>query len=470
VDYASACYCVVGTDSCARNEACAETLDLATLKVTTASLSCTDYEEEVDQCTEVSIENIKANGCGYYYEQQTIDEVDFASACYCVVGTDSCARNEACSEALELTSLEVTTATLSCTDYQEQVDDCTEVSIDYIKTNGCGWYYEVQTIDDMQYASACYCVVGTDSCARNEDCAETLELTSLKVSTASLSCTDYEEEVDDCTGVSIDNIKANGCGYYYELQTVDEVDYASACYCVVGTDSCARNEACAETLDLATLKVTTASLSCTDYEEEVDQCTEVSIENIKANGCGYYYEQQTIDEVDFASACYCVVGTDSCARNEACSEALELTSLEVTTATLSCTDYQEQVDDCTEVSIDYIKTNGCGWYYEVQTIDDMQYASACYCVVGTDSCARNEACAETLEQTTLKVTPASLSCTDYIEEVDDCTEVSIDNIKANGCEYYYELQTIDDVDLASSCFCVVGTDSCSRNEACAEEL
>jgi len=468
--YASACYCVVGTDSCARNEECAEAYELASLKVTTASLSCSDYQVVVDDCTVVSIDDIKANGCEYYYELQTVDDVDFASACYCVVGTDSCARNEVCAETLEQTSLKINTASLSCKDYEEEVDACTSVSIESIKANGCEYYYEKQTINELAYASACYCVVGTDSCAKNEVCAETLDLTSLKITTASLSCTEYEEEVTDCTEVSIANIKSNGCGYYYEHQTVDGVDYASACYCVVGTDSCARNEACAETLDLATLKVTTSSLSCTDYEEEVSQCTEVSIENIKANGCGYYYELETIDDVGFASACYCVVGTDSCARNEACSETIEQTSLKVTASGLSCVNYEEEVDDCTEVSIDDIKTNGCGWYYEVQTIDNIKYASACYCVVGTDSCARNGVCAEALEKTTHKVTTASLSCTDYIEKVNDCTEVSIDNIKANGCEYYYEVQTIDDVDLASSCFCVVGTDSCSRNEACAEVL
>jgi len=265
-------------------------------------------------------------------------------------------------------------------------------------------------------------------------------------------------------------IKANGCEYYYEEETIDGVEYASACYCVVGTDSCARNEDCAEELDLTSLKISTASLSCTDYEEEVDDCTDVSIVEIKANGCEYYYEEETIDGVEYASACYCVVGTDSCARNEDCAEELDLKSLKITEASLSCTDYEVEVEDCTEVSIENIKANGCEYYHELETIDGIEYASACYCVVGTDSCARNEECTETLEQTILKVSTASLSCTDYIEEVDDCTEVSIDNIKANGCEYYYELQTIDDVDLASSCFCVVGTDSCSRNEACAEVL
>jgi len=470
VDYASACYCVVGTDSCSRNDECAEEMKLAHLDISPASLSCTDYEEEVDDCTGVSIDNIKDNGCGYYYELQTINEVNYASACYCVVGTDSCARNDECAEEMETTNLNISPASLSCTDYEEEVDDCTGVSIDNIKDNGCGYYYELQTINEVNYASACYCVVGTDSCARNDECAEEMELSNLKISPASLSCTDYEEEVDDCTGVSIDNIKDNGCGYYYELQTINEVNYASACYCVVGTDSCARNEECAEEMELINLNILPASLTCTDYEEEVDDCTEVSIDDIKSNGCGYYYEVQTIDGVNYASACFCVVGTDSCARNEECAEKMELSNLNISPASLSCTDYEKEVDDCTGVSIENIKSNGCGYYFELQTIDQVDYASACYCVVGTDSCARNDECAEEMELTDLNISPASLSCTEYEEEVDDCTEVSIDNIKSNGCGYYYELQTIDEVNYASACFCVVGTDSCERNEECAEEL
>jgi len=322
----------------------------------------------------------------------------------------------------------------------------------------------------VNYASACYCVVGTDSCARNDDCAEELSVTTLSIASNSLSCTEYEEEVDDCTGVSIENIKSNGCGYYYESQTIDDMNYASACYCVVGTDSCARNEDCAEELVTTTLSITSNSLSCTEYEEEVDDCTGVSIENIKSNGCGYYYESQTIGAVNYASACYCVVGTDSCARNEDCAEELVTTKLSIASNSLSCTEYEEEVDDCTEVSIDDIKDNGCGYYYESLTIDEVDYASACYCVVGTDSCARNEDCAEELVTTALSISSNSLSCTEYEEEVDDCTGVSIENIKSNGCGYYYELQTTDDVDYASACYCVVGTDSCARNEGCAEEL
>lgn len=137
----------------------------------------------------------------------------------------------------------------------------------------------------------------------------------------------------------------------------------------------------------------TAPEICTGYDEEVSDCTEVSTENMKSNGCGYYYELQMINEVNHASACYNVVGTDSCARNEGCSEEL-VTTLNIASESLSCTDYQEEVDDCTYVSVDDIKDNGCGHYYEAQTVDDVDYASACYCVVGTDSCAMNDACAE----------------------------------------------------------------------------
>jgi hypothetical protein len=442
-------------------------------------LSCTDYEEEVDDCTGVSLVKIKDNGCEHYYELQTIGKVKYASACYCIVGTDSCARNDDCAEKMQLTNLNISPDGLSCTDYEEEVDDCTGVSLAKIKDNGCEHYYELQTIGKVKYASACYCVVGTDSCARNDDCAEKMELTNLKISLEGLSCTDYEEEVNDCTGVSLDKIKDNGCEHYYELQKMSKVNYASACYCVVGTDSCARNDDCAEKIEPTILDISPASLSCTDYEEQVDDCTGVSIDNIKDNGCGYYYELQTIHDLNYASACYCVVGTDSCARNDECAEAMGVSvlksstaylGLKTSTSSLSCTEYEEKVDDCTGVSIDDIKDNGCGYYYELQTIDKVSYASACYCVVGTDSCARNDDCAEEMELTNFNISPKNLSCTDYEEEVDDCTEVSIDNIKDNGCEYYYELQTIDEVNYASACYCVVGTDSCARNEACEEEL
>jgi len=229
----------------------------------------------------------------------------------------------AAEEAGELTILDMEPASLSCTDYEEEVDDCTGVSLDNLKDNGCGYYYELQTVNGMDYASACYCVVGTDSCARNDECSEEMELSNLNISPTSLSCTDYEEEVDDCTGVSIDNIKDNGCGYYYELKTINEVNYAAACYCVVGTDSCARNEECAEEMEVINLDISPASLTCTDYEKEVYDCTGVSIDNIEENGCGYYYELQTMGEVDYASACYSVVGTDSCARNNDCAEELD---------------------------------------------------------------------------------------------------------------------------------------------------
>jgi len=492
-EYASACYCIVGTDSCARYDDCQELLgeteDGTVLNIVKESLSCTDWTEEVDDCTAVNITEIKTNGCEYYYQVETIDGEEYASACYCVVGTDSCAVNDDCEELLEdtvdETMLKIGIESLSCTDYTVEVDDCTAVNITEIKSNGCEYYYEVETIDGEEYASACYCVVGTDSCAVNEDCEELLEDIiddiTLKIVGESLSCTEYTEEVDDCTTVTITEIKSNGCEYYYEAETIDGDEYASACYCVVGTDSCAVNDDCEElienTVDETMLKVATMSLSCTEYTEEVDDCTAVNITEIKTNGCEYYYEVETIDGEEYASACYCVVGTDSCAVNDDCEELLEETAdqtmLNIASELLSCTDYTEEVDDCTTVSVAKIKANGCEYYYEVESIDGDTYASACYCVVGSDSCDKNDDCGELLESTIDKtmynIAIESLSCTDYTEEVNDCTEVDIDKIKTNGCEYYYEAKTINDVQFATACYCVVGTDSCARNEDCEVE-
>merc|ERR1719419_173646 len=266
-------------------------LDVPTdnIEIVTDGLSCTDYVEEIEDCTAVDILDIKENGCEYYYEAETIGDEEYASACYCVVGTDACARNTNCEEIVSDAAAQETrfndasdSDDLSCTDYVEEVDACTEVDIDDIKTNGCEYYYELLVINNKNYASACYCVVGTDSCARNDDCEELLETTlvseihDIATNSDGLSCTDYEVVVDDCTNVSIDEIKENGCEYYYELETISGVDYASACYCVVGTDSCARNTNCEEIVSDAAqgTRFSDASdsdeLSCIDYVEEVE--------------------------------------------------------------------------------------------------------------------------------------------------------------------------------------------------------
>jgi len=99
------------------------------------------------------------------------------------------------------------------------------------------------------------------------------------------SCLSYSLVTEHCSGVTVADITENGCMSYVE---------STGGVCVSSGDSkCIVNSDCA-LVDTSLVKVIRldddVDSSCESYSTLVDTCTNVSIEDIAANGCMSYVE------------------------------------------------------------------------------------------------------------------------------------------------------------------------------------
>jgi len=159
--------CVCYDDSkqlCIVNDDCdlVDTSGISALQLDGATDAlCESYSIVVDQCTDVSADDIEENGCMSYVE---------ATGGICVCYDDSktqCVVNEDCDivDTSGISTLELDGATDAlCESYETVVDACTDVSFDDIAENGCMSYVE---------ATGGICVCYDDSktkCVVNDDC------------------------------------------------------------------------------------------------------------------------------------------------------------------------------------------------------------------------------------------------------------------------------------------------------------
>merc|ERR1719289_125790 len=313
---------------------------------------CESYSIVVKACTDVSEEQIAENGCMSFVEGT-------GGICVCYDDTETlCVVNDDCQlvDTSELSTLKLDDATDAlCESYAFVVDACTDVSVDEIAENGCMSYVE---------STGGICVCYDDSktlCVVNDDCdlVDTSVLKSLQLDGATDAlCESYSLVVDSCTDVSVKQIAENGCMSYVEKTGGICVCYDnSMTLCVVNDDCDLVNLSGPKQfqLDAAT------DALCESYSIVVDDCTDVSVNDIAENGCMSYIE---------SSGGICVCYDDSktlCVVNDDCEvvdqAALSTFQLDGATDAL-CKSYSMVVDACTDVSVEDIADFGCMSYVE----------------------------------------------------------------------------------------------------------
>jgi len=193
-----------------------------------------------------------------------------------------------------------------CESFSIVVDACTDVSIEEIAENGCMSYVE-------STGGICVCYDDSETlCVVNDDCelVDTSVISTLHLDDAEDAlCESFSIVVDACTDVSVEEIAENGCMAYVE---------SSGGICVCQDDSetlCVVNDDCdfVDTSVISTLQLDDATDAlCESYSIVVAECTDVSVEDIAANGCMSYVE---------ATGGICVCFDDSetlCVVNEDC--------------------------------------------------------------------------------------------------------------------------------------------------------
>jgi len=428
--------CICYDDSmsqCIVNDDCdlVDTSDLSALKLDGATDAlCKSYSIVVDACTDVSIEEIAENGCMSYVEST-------GGICICYDDSKTlCIVNDDCDKVdtagLNLLQLDGATDAL-CKSYSIVVDACTDVSVDDIAANGCMSYVE---------STGGICICYDDSktlCIVNDDCdtVDTSSLAALQLNGATDAlCKSYSIVVDACSDVSVEEIAENGCMSYVE---------STGGICICYDDSmtqCIVNDDCdlVESSVLSKLQLSKATLQldgatdalCKSYSIVVDKCTEVSVEDIAENGCMSYVEST-------GGICICYDDSMSqCIVNDDCDlvDTSDLSALKLDGATDAlCKSYSIVVDACTDVSIEEIAENGCMSYVE---------STGGICICYDDSktlCIVNDDCdkVDTAGLNLLQLDGATDAlCKSYSIVVDACTDVSVDDIAANGCMSYVE--------------------------------
>merc|ERR1719397_787423 len=115
-----------------------------------------------------------------------------------------------------------------------------------------------------------------------------MSLANIKLDAATDAlCESYSIVVDACTDVSVEEIAANGCMSYVEST-------GGICVCYDDSETlCVVNDDCdlVETSVMSTLQLDDADDAlCESFSIVVNECTDVSVEEIAENGCMSYVE------------------------------------------------------------------------------------------------------------------------------------------------------------------------------------
>jgi len=349
---------------CVVNDDCdpVDTMGLTLDKLDSATDAlCLSYSILVDHCSDVSVDDIAENGCMSYVE---------SSGGICVCYDDSktlCVVNDGCNlvDKTALSKLQVTSVLKSlqldgatdalCKSYSTVVDRCTDVSVDEISQNGCMSYVE---------STGGICVCYDDSktlCVVNDDCdlVDIASLSTLQLDEATDAlCESYSLVVESCTDVSVNQIAENGCMSYVEKTGGICVCYDNSMTLCVVNDDC-------DLVDISGPKWlqldAAADALCESYSIEVDDCTDVSVDDIAENGCMSYIESS-------GGICVCYDDTKTlCVVNDDC-EVVDMSALptfQLNGATDAlCQSYSMVVDACPDVSVEDIADFGCMSYVE----------------------------------------------------------------------------------------------------------
>jgi len=421
-----------------------EDLEIMELDAATDAL-CESYSIVVEKCTDVSVEDIAENGCMAYVESS-------GGICVCYDESKTlCVVNDDCDlvDTLGTQTFPLDGATDAlCESYSMVVESCTDVSVEEIAENGCMSYVEGT-------GGICVCYDDTETlCVVNDDCqlVDTSVLSTLKLDDATDAlCESYSIVVDSCADVSVDEIAENGCMSYVE---------STGGICVCYDDSktlCVVNDDCnfVDTSVLKSLQLDGATDAlCKSYSIVVDRCTDVSVDEIAQNGCMSYVE---------STGGICVCYDDSktlCVVNDDCDlvDIASLSTLQLDGATDAlCESYSLVVDSCTDVSVKQIAENGCMSYVEKTGGICVCYDNSMTLCVVNDDCDLVDLSGPKLLQ--LDAATDAL-CESYSIVVDDCTDVSVNDIAENGCMSYIE---------SSGRICVCYDDSktlCVVNDDC----
>jgi len=185
--------------------------EIIMLNVETETNGCNDYEVLVDKCSMLDIKEINAAGCEYYYELLTIDDENYASACYAVEGTDLCERNTGCKDIDVLHSH--------------------HPSLNFSK--GGHSHHGHSHHPNVTHGSHRHNISGNTHNPNGVDAADYGDMTN-----------DLTNVVDDCTDIGISEEGGYGCLGRYELDTSHDADISYVCHCMLEENSCVRNENC----------------------------------------------------------------------------------------------------------------------------------------------------------------------------------------------------------------------------------
>jgi len=396
---------------------------------------CESFSIVVEACTDVSVEQIAENGCMSYVESS-------GGICVCYDDSETlCVVNNDCdlvdTSVLSVFQLDTATDAL-CESYSIVVDACTDVSVEEIAENGCMSYVE---------STGGICVCFDDSktlCVVNDDC-DTVNIPvipnlHLDDATDAL-CESFSIVVEACTDVSVEEIAENGCMSYVE-------NSGGICVCYDDSEtSCVVNDDCdlVDTSVMSTLKLDAATDAlCQSYSIVVESCEEVLVEEIAENGCMSYVEST-------GGICVCYDDSETlCVVNDDCdlvdTTTISKLKLDVDTSILStlklddatdalCESFSVVVDDCTEVTVAEIAENGCMSYVE-------STGGVCVCYDDSEtSCVVNDDCdlVDTSIISSLHLDGATDAlCQSFSIVVDDCNNVSEEDIAENGCMSYVE--------------------------------
>jgi len=446
--------CVCFDDSetlCVVNDDCdlVDTSVISTLQLDDAEDAlCESFSIVVDDCTEVSVEEIAENGCMSYVEST-------GGICVCYDDSETlCVVNDDCDlvDTSVISTLHLDDAEDAlCESFSIVVDACTDVSVEEIAENGCMSYVE-------STGGICVCYDDSETlCVVNDDCelVDTSVISTLHLDDAEDAlCESFSIVVDDCTEVSIAEIAENGCMSYVEST-------GGICVCYDDSETlCVVNDDC-DLVDTSIISMSSGSSSddavdalCESFSIVVDACTDVSIEEIAENGCMSYVEST-------GGICVCYDDSETlCVVNDDCElvDTSVISTLHLDDAEDAlCESFSIVVDACTDVSVEEIAENGCMAYVE---------SSGGICVCQDDSetlCVVNDDCdfVDTSVISTLQLDDATDAlCESYSIVVAECTDVSVEDIAANGCMSYVE---------AAGGICVCFDDSetlCVVNEDC----
>jgi len=419
--------CVCYDDSetlCVVNDDCGmvDTSDLTTSQLDGATDAlCQSYSIVVDACSDVSVEEIAENGCMSYVESD-------GGICVCYDESETlCVVNDDCDlvDTSVISTLQLDGATDAlCQSYSIVVEACTDVSVQEIAENGCMSYVE-------STGGICVCFDDSETlCVINDDC-DLVDISVLPTSDGATNalCKSYSRVVDKCTDVSVEEIAENGCMSYVEST-------GGICVCYDDSETlCVVNEDCdlVDTSVLSTSELDAATDAlCQSYSIVVDACTDVSVEAIAKNGCMSYVEST-------GGICVCFDDSETlCVVNDDCDlvDTSVLSTFQLDDATDAlCESFSLVVDDCTEVTVAEIAENGCMSYVE-------STGGICVCYDDSETlCVVNDDCdlVDTSIISTLQLDGATDAlCMSYSIVVDDCTDVSVEDIAENGCMSYVE--------------------------------